>query len=171
MQIRRADPADAIAVAQVHVRSWQAAYRNLLPDDYLDQLRPEGRAEKYEFASVDPRMPRTIVAVEGSLIHGFATTVPARDPDLPLCGEIYALYVDPSQWGRGLGVALLSAARAHLFQSGFRKAALWVLTGNVRADHFYRMDGWAPDGLSRTDTVWGVVVDEVRYQRALDAPI
>jgi hypothetical protein len=37
MELRRAEPPDAIAVA--HVRSWQAAYRKLMPDDYLDQLR------------------------------------------------------------------------------------------------------------------------------------
>jgi hypothetical protein len=38
--IRLASPADtdARAVAEVHVRSWQAAYRGLLPQDYLDGL-------------------------------------------------------------------------------------------------------------------------------------
>jgi hypothetical protein len=73
MLLRPAAPDDAIAVARVHVRSWQAAYRTLLPDDYLDQLRPEDRAQKYDFASLDPLKPRTIVAAEEGLIHGFAT--------------------------------------------------------------------------------------------------
>ena len=43
MLLRPAEPVDAIAVAHVHVRSWQVAYRTLMPDDYLDQLRPEDR--------------------------------------------------------------------------------------------------------------------------------
>ena len=34
----------------MHVGSWQAAYRTPLPNDYLDQLRPEDRAQKYDFA-------------------------------------------------------------------------------------------------------------------------
>jgi hypothetical protein len=39
MFLRRAEPADAMEVARVHVRSWQVAYRGLLPDAYLDGLR------------------------------------------------------------------------------------------------------------------------------------
>jgi len=167
MQLRPAEPDDAIAVARVHVRSWQVAYRTLLPDDYLDQLRPEDRAHKYDFAGLDPLKPRTIVAAEDGVILGFATTAPSREPNLPDYGELYALYVDPEKWGQGIGMALLSAARANLFGLGFRKALLWVLAGNVRAERFYRIDQWEPDGYLRKDTVWGVMVNEVRYQRGL----
>lgn len=170
MLLRPAEPEDAMAVARVHVRSWQAAYRKLLPDEYLDQLHPEDRAKKYDFASSDPQKPCTIVAVEKGLIHGFATTAPSREPDLPGYGELYALYVDPRQWGRGIGVALISTARSRLVQLGFQDAFLWVLAGNVRAEHFYKTDRWTPDGVRRTDSVWGVTVDEIRYQRRLDAP-
>jgi GNAT superfamily N-acetyltransferase len=169
MLLRLAEPEDAIAVARVHIRSWQAAYRTLLPDDYLDQLRPEDRAQKYDFANLDPLKPQTIVAVEEGLIQGFATTAPSRDSNLAGHGELYALYVDPEQWGRGIGVALVSAARARLFNLGFRNAVLWVLVGNVRAERFYQNDKWAADGQRRTDTVWGLMVDEVRYQREIEA--
>ena len=167
MLLRPADPNDAIAVARVHVRSWQVAYRTLLPEDYLNQLRPEDRAQRYDFASQDPRKPWTVVAVENGLIRGFATIMPSRDSDLPNHGELCALYVDPEQWGRGIGVSLMSAARARLSSLGFENALLWVLENNVRAERFYQIDGWAPDGLSRTDTLWGVTVNEVRYQRRL----
>ena len=170
MLLRLAEPADALAVARVHVRSWQTAYRTLLPDDYLDQLRPEDRAQKYNFASADPREPRTIVAVDDGLIRGFVTTAPSRDPDMPGYGEVCALYVDPEHWGRGLGAALVSAARTSLLEGGSRNAFLWVMAGNVRGERFYRRDGWAHDGVRRRVPVWGVAVDEVRYQRVLEAP-
>ena len=93
--------------------------------------------------------------------------MPSRDPDLPNHGELCALYVDPEQWGRGIGVSLMSAARARLSSLGFENALLWVLENNVRAERFYQIDGWVADGLSRTDTMWGVTVNEVRYQRRL----
>ena len=51
MLLRPAEPVDAMAVARVHVRSWQVGYRGLLPDAYLDGLRAEERAERYDFAS------------------------------------------------------------------------------------------------------------------------
>ncbi|HEX6495671.1 MAG TPA: GNAT family N-acetyltransferase [Acidobacteriaceae bacterium] len=165
--LRAAERADAMAVAQVHVRSWQAGYRGLLPDAYLDGLRPEDRATRYDFATADVRAPSTMVAVDGDVICGFATTSPARDADVPEHGELCALYVDPEWWGRGVGAALISAARGRLLDRGFRNATLWLLDGNARADRFYRMDGWAPDGLRRTDTIWGVTVNEGRWRRAL----
>lgn len=167
MFLRPAEPNDAMEVARVHVRSWQAGYRRLLPDAYLDGLRAEGRAQRYRFESDDVREPATVVAIEGGVVRGFATTAPARDADLPEHGELFALYVDPEWWGRGIGAALISATRNRLVDLGFRNALLWLLAGNVRADRFYRIDQWKPDGLTRTDTVWGVTVDELRYQRAL----
>jgi GNAT superfamily N-acetyltransferase len=167
MLLRAAESADAMSVAGVHVRSWQAAYRGLLPDEYLDNLRPEDRAQRYDFATRDPQKPHTIVAVEAGLIRGFATTAPSRDSDLAGYAELCALYVDPDHWGQGVGKALISAARERLVALGFRNALLWVLKGNDHADRFYRVDQWTPDGLQRTDTMWGVTVNELRYQRKL----
>ena len=170
MLLRPAEPEDANSVARVHVRSWQAAYRLLLPAGYLDNLSPEDRAQTYDFACRDPLKPQTIVSSEDELILGFATTMPSRESDLKDYGELCALYVDPDHWGRGVGVALVSAARANLFELGFRNAVLWILAGNLRANRFYQRDGWAPDGVRKTDSIWGVTVDEVRYRRVLAAP-
>lgn len=165
--LRSAEPEDAMAVARVHVRSWQAAYRSLLPDEYLDGLRAEDRAQVYDFTNSDPSKPQTIVALDEGLIHGFASVMPYRGADLKGFGEVCALYVDPEHWGRGLGIVLIAAARARLLACGFAYAALWVLDGNVRAHRFYRMDAWIPDGECRADTVWGVAVNESRYRRGL----
>jgi GNAT superfamily N-acetyltransferase len=167
MLVRPAQPEDALAVAGVHVRSWQVAYRGLLPDSYLDQLRPEDRATRYDFAGADPLKPYTVVAAEGAEILGFATTAPSRDEELPDYGELYALYVDPQHWDRRVGVALIQAARARLLTLGFTDAFLWLLEGNSRGRRFYRMDGWAPDGRQRVDSVWDVTVSEHRYVRRL----
>jgi hypothetical protein len=49
MRIRLAVPEDALAVARVHVRSWQVGYRGLLPDDYLGKLNAAERAKRYTF--------------------------------------------------------------------------------------------------------------------------
>ena len=158
MQLRPDEPDDAMAVARVHVRSWQVAYRKLLPDDYLDQLRPEDRAKTYDFASLDPLKPRTVVTIEEGVILRFC-----HNDAVARRGSARAR----RSGARVSAWPLLSAARANLFEPGFRNALLWVLAGNVRAERFYRIDQWLPDGRRRTDSVWGVMVNEVRYQRRL----
>ncbi len=167
MILRQAEPGDEIAVAEVHVRSWQSAYRGLLPDDYLDALEPADRAERYTFAEVGPDRPVTVVAVDEDLVWGFATSGPCHDPALPGAGELYAIYVHPERWGHGVGRALISDARDRLAGRAFSRAVLWVLVGNERAMRFYEADGWSTDGEWRREEVHGIAVDEVRYQRLL----
>lgn len=164
MLLRPAQPIDAFAVARVHVRSWQAAYRGLLSDDYLDGLRPEDRAAKYDFTHADPQRPHTLVAVDAGQILGFATTMPSPDAGTPRLGELAALYVDPEHWHCGVGLALITAARAHLAAAGFTQAVLWVLLGNSRAARFYEKDGWIADGVKRTQLIWDIELDESRYR-------
>ena len=166
MDIRLAIPEDAVAVADIHVRAWQAGYRNLLPDQYLDGLRAQDRAARYDFATRDPTRPSTLVAVDADSVYGFATVARVQN-DAPDCGELCALYVPPERWGCGIGVALVRAARNRLLLLGHRQAVLWVLLGNTRAERFYQRDGWACDGLQRTATVWDATVEEVRYSRDL----
>lgn len=156
MELRPAVPADALAVARIHVRAWQAGYRGLLPAAYLDGLRAEDRAARYTFDRLDG--PRTTVAVVDGAIAGFSTIHGA---------ELSALHVDPDAWGRGIGRALIARARADLAAAGVTDAHLWLLAGNTRAARFYERDGWTSDGTRRSDVVWGATVDEIAYQRRL----
>lgn len=168
MNLRPAVPDDAMAVARVHVRAWQVAYKGIMPDEYLQGLRPEDRAQRYDFAGLDPTRPRTLVAVEADAILGFATIAPARDEGAIGQGELCAIYVEPECWGRGVGRALVSAARSDLRDLGFRQAILWVVAGNARAQRFYEADGWTRDGSHRPRQIWSVTVDTVRYNRLLE---
>jgi hypothetical protein len=41
------------------------------------------------------------------------------------------------------------------------------MKGNERAERFYAIDGWKPDGHERSEVMWGVAVNELRYRRQL----
>ena len=165
--IRPAEKTEALAVARIHVRAWQAAYRGLLPDGYLDGLRPEDRAARYTFGAPSPS-PLTLVALaadaaDPAAVVGFATiTTDGRQP-----GELLALSVDPTWWRHRIGARLMAEARARLAGQGCTEAILWLLAGNERAARFYERDGWSFDGTRRTEEVWGARVDELRYRRPL----
>lgn len=164
--LREATNDDAMAVAQVHVRSWQVGYHCLIDDDRLDAMRAAERAGTYRFADQDPLAPQTLLAVEGERLRGFVTWGPSSDGDGG--GEILALYVDPDDWGRGVGSSLLEGAIGKLRHRSPERVHLWVLEGNVRAERFYLARGWTFDGVSRREVVWGVDVVANRFSRELD---
>jgi GNAT superfamily N-acetyltransferase len=162
--VRPARLADAPAMGRVHVRAWQAAYRGQMPQAYLDGLRAEDRAAYWAGALRRDDLRGTILVAErdGEVI-GFAVVGPAREP--AGAGELYAINLDPANWGTGAGRALLEAAQAELGRLGFADMVLWVLTGNARARRFYEIAGWVAEDAERTDEVFGVTVTEVRYAR------
>jgi hypothetical protein len=53
-QIRKAKVEDACGIAFVHVRSWQVAYRGLMPDRFLDSLDVEKRTNMWREVTQNP---------------------------------------------------------------------------------------------------------------------
>ncbi len=171
-QIRTAEPRDAAALGRVHVRAWQATYRGMMPDAFLDGLDAVERGAMWArgLAATSPESARFVVCVPSQDDPvGFAVVGPVRDggADGSELGELYAINLDPDVWGRGLGRRLLHAATAGLSRLGFREAVLWVVTGNSRARRFYEEAGWSADGTERTDESFGPPIEEVRYRRRL----
>lgn len=162
--LRPANEADVQAVAELHVRAWQMAYRGLMPESYLSSLQPRDWAKRYDFSPGDRTKPTTLVALEGERVLGFAT-VSAHA--CGCAGRLSALYVDPDLWGQGCGRALVGAARERLVQLGCHEAELWVVVGNERAEQFYRRDGWVADGIEKVDKIRGIAVHQRRYRRSL----
>lgn len=172
MLIRRAQEADAAAIAGVHVATWQAAYRGLLPDTYLDALDAERWRAGWEGVLLTSDRPRAGTLVAGhrpEVVVGFVDVQPTRDPDADPAsvGEVTSLYVRPDTWDTGVGRQLLSAAEETLRSHAFEEASLWVLHGNLRARRFYERAGWSGDGSTKDDVIAGARVPEVRYRRRL----
>ncbi len=181
--VRQATVADADAVGLIHVRSWQAAYRGLMPDEFLDSLDVDSRVEEWRriFNGEVPvgSLPfphDVVVEVEGEVV-GFANIGAFRqpDPDSPLPrstaenpGELWAMYALPDHWGSGVGHALMTATMDELRSKAHDMAYLWVLTGNERARRFYERNGWICDEVSTDLDIRGVTVNEVRYSIQLD---
>jgi GNAT superfamily N-acetyltransferase len=169
VSLRGAVPDDAMAVAEMHVRSWQVGYRGLMPAEYLDALDPADWARRYTFDRTDEDRPATMLAVDDpGAVLGLATIGPNTDPSgAAKVGQLYALYVDPAAWGQGVGRLLLRDARERLSAKGFTRAQLWVMDGNERAQRFYRADGWRPDGRRQEEEVRGIRVTELCFRTSL----
>lgn len=150
--IRDAKPSDARAIAEVHVRSWQAAYRGELPDDHLDQLSVDERETEWAGRLNQSHAGAgTLVVEDDGRVIGFAGFGPSHDEDAPPgTGEIYTVYLRPEWFGRGLGRELFASATRHLRELGYSRATLWVLATNERSRRFYERAGWRFDGTEST---------------------
>lgn len=146
--IRQAVEGDAAPIARLHVDAWQAAYRGILPDEMLDGLDVAERTRRRRALLARPPSPniRNWVCEANEELLGWAATGPARDDDLDdSVLELYAIYLQPDVIGRGHGRALMQHCLADAAQRGFVEMTMWVLTGNERAQHFYRAAGFVRD--------------------------
>ena len=165
--IRHASGRDAARIAGIHVRSWQAAYRGLVPDEVLDALDPVHRAMVWK-GLLGTSEETVLVAMRGSRMAGFCSLVPSRDPDAAAgTGEIASFWVDPPAWGLGAGRALARELVAQARGRRFRRLTLWVLPGNARARCFYEKAGFAPDGAVKQEERQGHAIEVTRYVREL----
>ncbi len=165
-RIRLATIDDARSIAELHIRSWQWAYKGLIPDSYLESLPTtlEQRVERNQTRLASRgRDERMWVAEEQGRVVGYVDTGPSRDADAASdTAEVYAIYLEPEASGKGIGRALLAHAVQDLRQRGYRQATLWVLESNARARRFYEAAGWLPDGAAKTEEMPGALLHEVR---------
>ena len=114
MILRQAEPSDARQIAEVHVLSWQHAYRGLLPHSFLDGLSVTEREQSWRQALIKVGC-QVLVAVEGNRIIGFTSFGASRDDDAAKrTGEIYAIYLRPDMWQQGIGRVLWVQAISRL---------------------------------------------------------
>lgn len=167
VKIRPLTQIDIPAVAQVVVTAWQVAYRQILPDALLDNLSLAQVERRWVERIAEPDRT-TFVAEFNHQVVGFVRSGPTRDndDDPAQVGEIYAIYVYPEYWERGVGRALLRAAIQHLRRQGYSEVTLWTLRDNRRARAFYEKAGLAVDGAIKETNRGGEMSVEVRYRRS-----
>ena len=166
--VRLASAADADAIGRIQVETWRAAYTGLMPDEAIAMFDVESRQRMWREGL--GRTPRpgsaTFVVEDGGEVVGFASVGASRDEGAEQEAELYAIYLHPSRWDRGIGRALLQRAEESMRSSGFRRAMLWVLEGNERGERLYRAAGWEQDG-RKIEDFQGTAVPEVRYRKRL----
>ncbi len=138
--IRRGVPDDAEALAHLHLDVWDDAYTGLMPQGILDDRREKADERVESWRNVLGLEKPTWLAEDADGLVGFSGVGPARDNDVDIDLELYALYVRAAYYGTGVGFALFEQA------AGDHAAYLWVLANNERAIAFYERQGFRLDG-------------------------
>ena len=166
-RVRRATAEDAHAIASVQVASWRVGYADVFPADFLAGLSVDERLELWKRVLSDGGYEIFVAEGDGR-VAGFASAGPTEDAEgTGTRGELFALYVEPTAWGKGLGSALLVRAEEALREAGFDEATLWVLKDNPRARTLYARAGWKPDGGRKLLTDPGIDAAVIRYRKRL----
>jgi GrpB-like predicted nucleotidyltransferase (UPF0157 family)/ribosomal protein S18 acetylase RimI-like enzyme len=173
-KVCKANGDDAPAIADIHVRSWQAAYRGILPDSLLDGLSVSEREQSWSelLANGDDRWLTLVAEDSGGGLMGFCSVAtPSRDEGAgEKTAEIGAIYVDPDRWRGGAGSAMLTAALKELGENGWCDVILWVLPENQAALAFYDRFGFVVEhGVQKREERSGWPV--IRLRAELDEPI
>jgi ribosomal protein S18 acetylase RimI-like enzyme len=159
--LRRAKPADAAAIARVHVETWRATYAGLVPDAYLVGMTEAGQTASWRQTLNQAGGTNLVAEAPDSQVVGFGSCGRPRLGDLAFQGEVYALYVGIDWQGEGLGRRLLCALFAALRGAGVSGAYLWVLAGNP-ARFFYETMGGTRIA-ERQESFAGTLLDEIAY--------
>jgi ribosomal protein S18 acetylase RimI-like enzyme len=134
--IRTAVPAEAEAIAELHVRARATYYPDGIPDDGTDWLavwqgaiaRPDGHV---------------LCVVDDGRIVGLASF--RTDEGAPAeTVKLFQFHVDPDHWRSGVGTSLHAACVEEWQADGKRTAVLDVHVDNARAQAFYVRQGWTP---------------------------
>jgi GNAT superfamily N-acetyltransferase len=168
--IRTPEIADAQQIALTMNDSWRVGYRGLLSDAILDLLDDaRGTTQwvqwlRHGYENAGLRAEFRVTTDAARQVVGVSAFGADRDlPNDANRGELWALYVAPSHWGRGYGHGLLRDAEEALAATGRRDLALWVLEGNDRARRFYERAGWRDDDGMKPFGDSGLY--EVRYRK------
>ncbi len=166
--VRPATGGDAGDIAAIHVGSWRAAYRGMVPDALLESLSIERLTGRWrqDIASLEAGSEaRVWVAERDGRLVGFASTGSSRDEDATdQTAQLITLYVHPDAMGGGAGQALLDHATDDLRTRGYAEATLWVLASNNRTRRFYERSGWRHDGTVKTEPFGEWPLEVARYR-------
>ena len=140
--IRPATPADAAAIAHIHVASWKTTYPGIVPQPFIDAINEEERRQRW-LASLEAADHPIFVAESGSALFGFIDGGSIRQPVADYDGELNAVYLLEARQRHGAGRALVQQLARTLNAQGLRSMLVWVLEANP-AVGFYQHLGAIP---------------------------
>lgn len=144
MKIRAADLSDAEGIAKVHVDSWRNAYKNIIPEEFLENLSFQSREELW--IDIIPKGSAFVAETDEGQIVGFSSCGKERSGNYKGDqGELSSIYILKEFQGQGIGKALFNSVMKELMKLGMNTMLVFVLADNKSALFYEAMGGKAID--------------------------
>ena len=132
--IRKANLDDAENIAQILVHSWQVNFKNIVPEEYLNQMSVH-KITKGVKKSLE--VNNLFVYENDDMIVAFVGCGSNRLQEHPEYeAELHAIHVLPDQKGKGIGKDLFEIVKVTLIEQSYANMILSVFEDNP-ATKFY----------------------------------
>ena len=158
MQISKLTKELASVASRIYAKSWKTAYKNIIPQRYLDDLSPEHWTSFLENSPF-----QNYILEDNGVFVATSSIVKARDYKYDGYGEIVSIYVLPEYFGKGYGTFLFNYMTDKLQLMGCRRMCLWVLEDNYNARRFYEKMGFVANGDKKQCRIGGKEFTEICY--------
>ena len=161
-----ATPADAPDMAEILMRSWEVAYKEIMPPDVIREKNAT-RHDLYKRVITEYNTIHYIIQKNEKTV-GLVRMDNASCTDLnDSFYELLAIYIHPNYWREGIGSYAMDFILNHA--QGLRKTAIivWVLEKNADAIKFYEKFDFKIDGATTTVDYGEPPLNVVRMRRRL----
>ena len=147
--IRLAIPADAPDMAEVHMRSWEVAYKDIIPAEYIRE-KNAGRHALYKRVVTGEDTNQYVIQKDGKTV-GIMRVAPPQDDDVgDNFYELHGIYLHPDYYRQGIGTKAVEFAFEKARGLGKTVMTVWVFAENTNSIKFYEKCGFVADGKTKT---------------------
>jgi ribosomal protein S18 acetylase RimI-like enzyme len=173
ISIRLATYADKQDMANIHSRSWEVAYKDIIPVEYIKKRSAVSTVKWERILSAENRIHHIIL--NDNTAVGMVTVGPPQQEDIEIKNdigidhsfwELHGIYLHPDYYRSGIGTIALEFAMNKARAAGKTNMLLWVFEDNLNAIKFYEKCGFAPDGASKIYN-FGKEINCIRMRRSL----
>lgn len=162
MKIRKAVLEDAEGIAKVHVDSWRATYKEIIPSSYLNDLSYVQRTELWRSNILKAENYVVVAEEETGQIIGFADSWKRENNTAENSGDLTSIYLLEEYQGKGVGKMLLKELFNHFKEKGYEKIFVEVLEEN-KTRYFYEYYGAKLIDTSQIK-IGGEILNELIYE-------
>jgi len=143
--VRKATLDDAFAITKVHLDTQKYNYRDILDQEFLENMNFESRVQKMQDRLEKKESVIYVKELDGKIVWFIDGGV--SKAGVPYEAEIYTIYIDPKFQGKGVGKELMYTIMNDDFFKDKKSLYLWTLKESPQSRGFY-------------DKLWGKVFTE-----------
>jgi len=146
--IRLAKPSDAPDMAEIHARSWEVAYKDIIPMEYIKQKNAT-RPALYQRIITNDNTTQYVIQADCKTVGIMCIDDPQDDDIDDNYYELHGIYLHPDYYRKGIGTQAVDFAFEKARELGKKFMNVWVFAENINSINFYKKCGFTADGKTK----------------------